>query len=462
MKILNNNKFFYFLIAIEIFISSILNYNANLMSGIVPLYIDFSNFFKSNFNFNYIFQNNYYTFPMWGYGFFLILFKSKISIIIFQQLITFFIILALDQKFIKEKLLVKHYILRILLLLSVHWFFFQTSIWPYSLSANLLILSILLITSYLKFRKLYLLIFSAICFGIMLNLRSDYYYLQFIIILLLVLTGGFRKNQLFSALLFAIIVNILLIPWGLYTLKRTNHYLQTSTNAGHVFYISLGQLPNNIWKITPKDEDSSMKYLLQQKFKTSSVNSLSYESNIFLMNTWVNLVKNNPIEYLKKCIFNIVRLTTTPFYPGSIEKNFSKNSNFEEIKVKAKELFNTTSYFKLSKFLTIGSGNIFVLAFIFNLLGVFIFLSFILLNVLLMNKGFYYNLYKSPIFLFSNIIILYQIILNVLVFHMPIYNTNVILLYLISISTILDSAIQNKNLIISRFYYKSISKNNNV
>ena len=438
MSRLQNTKYFYSLVFLEITILTFLNYNANLMSGLIPLYLDFAQFFSSNFDLNLVFNSNNYTFPMWGYGFILLALKEKFIIIFFQQLLTFFTIILLDNLLIKESLLKQKIIFRFLILLIPHWYLFQTSVWPYSINSNLLVISSIYLVKYMISYNLKYLCISAVIFGISLNLRSDYYYFQIFIVLILFFNILKGKRSIIHILIYIFILNILLLPWGIYTYKKTNHYLQTSTNAGHVFYISLGQLPNNLWKITAKDEDSSMKSILEKRLNSKNVNSLSYESNIYLMNEWKKNVFKNPLEYIKKCGFNIFQLFTTPFYSGSIEKMFANETELNKIKRNIKYLYVNYNIIKLIKYILFDKGSIYVSNFFLNLLGVIFFLVFSFTLILLLIKKSLLTLLKNPFYKISIFIILYQITMNVMVFHMPIYNSNIILFYVFALSAMLE------------------------
>ena len=429
-----SNIFFCFILILVITICTILNYDADVMGSMLPLYIDFENFFKLNFDYNYKFENNFYTFPMWGYGLVLLIFRSKLFIILFQQILTFFTIILIDNEIRKNYKFINIIVFRFLILISVQWYFFHTSLWPYSINANLLQLSILYLSKYFHTKELKYIAISSILYGILLNFRSDYYY--FMLIVMIVLIIQIYNGTNFKALIiFIIITNTLLIPWGVYTLKRTNHYLQTSTNSGHVFYISLGQLPNNIWKITPKDEDSSMHELVARKYVSdSNINTLTYESSQILLKQWKNNIINAPFQYLKKCSFNIIRIFANPFYPGSLEKHFSSSEKISKVKIKIKYYFNSLELVNLIKYFTYGEAKFYLLTFTINLLGVFIFFSWAILNLFILYKK-KFNFYKiNMLFLLSNLIILYQISMCIFVFFMPIYNTNIFISYIISIS----------------------------
>ena len=46
----------------------------------VVYYEDYANFFKNNFKLETLFENSQYTFPMWGFGIMILLFKKKIGL----------------------------------------------------------------------------------------------------------------------------------------------------------------------------------------------------------------------------------------------------------------------------------------------------------------------------------------------------------------------------------------------
>jgi len=44
----------------------------------------------------------------------------------------------------------------------------------------------------------------------------------------------------------------------------------------------------------------------------------SYESDQYLTKKWLELIKNNPSEFAKKCLHNFKRLNESPFYKGEL------------------------------------------------------------------------------------------------------------------------------------------------
>ena len=286
--------------------SSILNYNADDMSGILHYYKDYANFILSGFDFNFEFSTHTNTFPMWGYGFMLAITQNKFIIVIFQQIFTFLVIIFTDYSIRKlDFSLESQALFRLTCLFSIHWFMFHTVLWPYSIGANLLLLSLLLMVFYFKNKKLYLLFFSAILLGLMLNFRSDYYFFTFVIFSIFLILKFTKKIELNIShlVLWTVFVLLMLLPWGLYTYKRTGHYLHTSTNGGHALFLSLGILPNNKWKITFLDSDPVMQNILKEELGLAAP-QWSHREDVLLRKKWVTFIKEHPIEYLKKCLYS--------------------------------------------------------------------------------------------------------------------------------------------------------------
>ncbi len=96
VRFLLNNYFYAGALLVTATIASLLNYNGKSMGGLFVAYMDFANFFASGFDFSGRAGKIIYTFPMWGYGFILLVTKSKTIIIIFSQLFTIAILLFAD------------------------------------------------------------------------------------------------------------------------------------------------------------------------------------------------------------------------------------------------------------------------------------------------------------------------------------------------------------------------------
>jgi hypothetical protein len=415
---------------------TIINYDANMMSGLFVLYQDFSDYFKSGCNAKLVFKNGFYTFPMWGYGIILLLGKYKLLIIVFQQLLTY-ITLLYTLKEVRNILMPKFFNqFKLVILFSFPWFFFHTSLWPYSICANLLLIGMITLIKALKLNSFKNIVISSICFGIILNFRSDYYYYIFFLTAILLILSIIYRNKIKglnfkNSLIWIFIINVFLIPWGVYTYEKTGSYLQTSTNAGHVFFIGLGQLPNNKWGITQEDNDPVMYSLIYNKYKSKNAKSLNFNENKFLIEQFILLVKNDPFEYLKKCTYVFYRIIRTPFYTGSLEKYFASENKINDIKIKIKFMLDNFNFVDLFKYVLLGEGLIYLSSGLINIFSIIIFTSFLYYALKLI---ICINYRKIDIIVITvTSLILFQLALSLFAFYMPIYNTNLYIFYIFSI-----------------------------
>jgi len=467
-NIVENEILFLTTVVVLMIFSSIISYpNISLDLYFNNLYINYAKSFANLIKLNPIeLENDITTFPIWGYGIIHWLFNSsKFSILIFQQGLNFITIYLID-KVLRRKVQKTLFIWRILLLFGFPYFLFHTQIWPKSISSSLLILAVIQLINYFDNRKKNHLIFSGLFFGLLCNFRSDYIYLILSVPIFLIFWEIIEKKKFtffsFSILILPFITFLFLIPWGLYTKSKTDHYMLTSTNSGHTLFIGLGQLPNNIWNITPRDDDSKMDEVLNEKFKNKNYSSIGYEENQYLKKVFFSYVKESPLEWLKKCVNNIKLIFLDPFYVGNVG-DFQKNgiSNIIEIRELESSVYqldfknayqiiqNTHWKFSVKEILQLS------FTILTKVIGLIIFSVAILsgLYVLFYKSKWYFKTQTN--FLLS-ILILYQITISVFVFHMPVYNTSIYLVYLIFISLILNeiffNSTVNKN--------KGISENN--
>ena len=163
MKIgLKNNYFFFFLLLFALLLSSLMSYeNISFDLYFNNKYKDYSDYFKGLLMGKRVLDyNNLGTFPMWGYGLIHLLFKSKLNILIVQQLLNFIAIVKVDQFLIKVKKIKYVQISRGLMLLSLPCFFFHTQMWPKSISSSLLILGVIELFYYFDLKKTKSLVFA--------------------------------------------------------------------------------------------------------------------------------------------------------------------------------------------------------------------------------------------------------------------------------------------------------------
>ena len=431
----NKNKYYFLLFTSIIFHSIISFENITFNLYFNSVYEEYGNFFKS-FDF-FSFSDPYLTFPIWGYGFFYLFFgKSILLNLLIQQFITFITLVFLDREIIRFKFIHKIEYFRFLIIFSAPWFLFHTQMWPKSFASNLIILSFLLLFHFFKSKKYIFLILSAICFGVMQNFRSDYIYLLYLLVLYVYFSKPFGYLNTLKKSIFPVVVLILLTPWMIFTNNQTGKPLLTSTNGGHVLFIGLGQLPENNWGILPRDDDQIMDMALKKEFG-SSYKSDKYHENIFLKNKFVQLIKEDPTEWIKKCFFAFRLLVLDPFYVGNIG-SFQQNgfTNVKEIR-KLEDLIYRFNFVEAKKLVSETDWRLsykevfqFFYTLFTKILGIILFISF-LISLILSLYRFRFNLFKDKIIILLLLVIGYQIAISVFAFHMSVYNTTIYIFYLL-------------------------------
>ena len=321
-----SSRFYYLYIIILASVLSFLNWENQMMGGIVWYYEDFARFIASGFSDDYQFKSETPAFPMWGYGFIIFLLKQRSLIIVFQQCLN-----ILSIYFI-EKLLIRYgfkqelkSIYRLILLFSFSWFLFHTGYWPYSIAALLLTFSLPFLLIGLKEQEWCIIIYSALFYGLALNFKSDYlYYYFFLIPSLLLWSYIYSKQSLPKVVSWAAIVFFLMTPWQMHCYNKIGKAQMYSSNGGHHLFISLGQLPNNIWGITANDSDPLMRQIVDEAFPDKP-RTVSHYADTVLRNEWKKRVLSEPGEYFKKCLFNLYSMITRPFTHGEVYRTFIKN-----------------------------------------------------------------------------------------------------------------------------------------
>jgi hypothetical protein len=295
-----------------------LNFYGQGMQGIIPNYLDFKRIILGGFDP----KAGHYevlTFPMWGYGWLFLITENKLILLLFQHILALFAVWFFIRYLEKNNLFTVEPIrlLKFLVVISVPWYAFHSLIWPYSIAISLFLISFTLfvdsfLSNKLSIRKLLL---SGSLFGIVLNFRSDYYMMPIGFAIIVLIFTGFSVISMRKIAIWILSIYVMLIPWAIYTKHVTNHYLLTSTNSGHVFFIGLGNLPDNKWGITPFDGDPLMHGLIKEHFREEK-SSLVYESEVFLKGEFKKRVIEDPKEYFRKCLYSFRAMITDGVYPG--------------------------------------------------------------------------------------------------------------------------------------------------
>jgi len=414
------------------------NWHAMGMQGIIPHYVDFKRIILSGFDPS-VGSTGTPTFPMWGYGWLFLITENKFLILIFQNTLAIFaawlFIRYLEQNNILKSKIIR--ILKLLLVVSLPWYAFNSLMWPYSVATSLFLISFILLIDYFSSenQKITKLILSGALFGVMLNFRSDYYLMPIGLAIIIVLFRRFDFLAIKNVSVWLLSIYFLLLPWSLYTHRATGHYLLTSTNSGHVFFIGLGNLPGNKWGIEPHDGDPLMHSLVDEEFGKGH-SSLVYDSDQFLKQKFREMVREDPWEYARKIIYSLRNMSSHGAYAGEFFESPQCHPNCWQNLTRGKRiptlvlefLTEPTNYLAESNLCDMFIAVLQVSSVLFGVAVVFF--SFLLFPltalVTFRRKNLFFILFLSCI--------AYQGAINVFAYDMASYTANMYFFHLINLS----------------------------
>jgi len=311
-------KYFLALMAVLSLAVMLLNFHAGDMQGIVPYYDDFARVIRAGFR-RPEGSGALPTFPMWGYGWLILLLRSKLLILFLQQALAV-VAIAIFVRTVERSVILPRAgirVLKLMLVLSLPWYALHSVFWPYSIAASLFVISLcLLVREAGEDGFVRRLILSAICFGMLLNFRSDFILFPPVCVAALLWWRWTSGIVLRRAIVWLVLVYAMLIPWSVYTQRAAGHFLLTSTNSGQVFFLGLGLLPHNRWGITPSDGDSVLRRIEATKIPPGET-ALTYRGNQVIKRETFARIREMPGEYAEKVIFSAWLTARSGFYPGS-------------------------------------------------------------------------------------------------------------------------------------------------
>jgi hypothetical protein len=400
------------------------------MGGLLPYYMDYAEVIRGGFDPS-LASTGRPTFPMWGYGWIFLLTTNKLSICLIQAFLAALAIHTMLDYLQKKDFFGSNAIgiLKVLILMSFSWIAIQFGLSPYSFAISLQIISLVYLFKGLESdcwrRTLLYISISALCFGLLLNFRSDYLYFTSMIVPISFWSCGWRKGLVASSV-WIFIVYALLLPWALYTQKIVVEPLLKSTKSGHVFYIGLGNLPGNKWGITSEDSDPKMSEELIGALGEKG-NSLTYEGDKWIKKRFVELIVADPLEYTKKVVYAASKTLVSGIYVPEFH-NLRSNcigdckGEFisDVINSPISALFESREKFFIYalSYLSIFTGIIFLL------------ISYLVLPFVLID-----SVHKKNIFLVTCcLMLLYQLAINAFAFQMKLYSTNIYFFSLILVA----------------------------
>jgi hypothetical protein len=286
------------------------------MQGMLPFYAAFKRIILAGFDPQ---AGHLLTFPMWGYGWLLILTENKLALLLLQHalaLLSLWLFMTTVQRGGWLPAVALRW-LKLLLLFSVPWYAFHSILWPYSIAVSCCIASSAILLSAFTRRPIS---FGALClsgllFGICLNFRSDYTWMLLVLAAAMLYVVGWQRRAWAGTALWVATGYLTLVPWAFYTKRATGHAFWGSTNAGQVFFTGLGNLPDNRWGISQLDEDTLMRKLVDEQVG-KGVPTYDYRADQVLKREFVRRVKADRLEYLRRLVHVGAKLLISGVYPG--------------------------------------------------------------------------------------------------------------------------------------------------
>ena len=246
------------------------------------------------------------TYPMWGYGWVLLLTTNKLLLIALQMAVAIFsawyFLRVLDECNLLNRW--SRFLIRIFVVFCVPWYAYNSFEWSQSLATSFLILSLSLLigAAHRNSAAWWWLGLSAACFGLNLNLASDLYLLPIpLAFAYWWYTGPSRAAAARATLWFAGVV-LTLVPWMIYTWHATGTPLVKSTDQGDVLFIGLGQDSQRRFGVTYSDGDPKMYQILREQLGESFARRFyaasSYEADAVLRRAFIQMVANQPLAYV--------------------------------------------------------------------------------------------------------------------------------------------------------------------
>lgn len=156
----------------------------------------------------------------------------------------------------------------------------------------------------------------AVAFGMALNFRSEYLYFPLLAFLVISLASLIKQSKLefkSSGMICLAMAagTILLLPWAVNSWGVMGKPLLNSSNGGMVAYISLGDLPGNIWGVEPVDATA-----WRRAQEAGEPTPFTRRADSLLIGEFKANVFSRPGEYAMKCAYNSLRALGGGLYVG--------------------------------------------------------------------------------------------------------------------------------------------------
>jgi len=254
------------------------------------------------------------TYPMWGYPLVLALIGWGPAVIVLQVAVAslaaaVFCVLGAELLAIRRRWLVWCFAL------GIPWYALHTVKWPASFAASFALIGVTLLGVSLDRHSRRLAAVAGVAFGLALNFRSEWLLALPVFglacIIWRLVAGRWGLSPAILAI-FVATVTLCLAPWAIHCKRSTGALALTSSNAGMVLYISLGQLPGNPWGIVHADR-TAMEVTAAER---PDVAAYSVEGSRILLDRFWHAIKRHPVAFLRKTVRNLTYILAGGFYSG--------------------------------------------------------------------------------------------------------------------------------------------------
>ncbi|MBC8239924.1 MAG: hypothetical protein H8E30_05550 [Alphaproteobacteria bacterium] len=238
------------------------------------------------------------TYPIWGYPILVAIVKlisgSADNIIVVQ-----YILFILSSFLVYDIVIIQRRILSPAIVFSLlfgqfYYAMLLSAKWPDAIMAFLLLFSVI---CHYKNRYILALLSLALAY----NFRAE----ALIFFMIYATYVAFKQRKPFAVLMGFLLV----LPWSLFHFVHNGKFQVGGSNAGGVMYISLGQLPGNIWQRKHLD-DVAVKFTQDRGIRYP----WSLEGNALLRQAFMDDVLTHPVAFARKVYRNAFQIFKGGFY----------------------------------------------------------------------------------------------------------------------------------------------------
>lgn len=275
------------------------------------------------------------TFPLWGYPALIALVRSTTLLLVVQAALGS-AALALMHQELSRRFVAHRRAVNVLIFGALPWFTLTSVKWPIAVSHAFIIVAVILLSRAITARSARRAALAGLVLGVALNVRSEFILYPLMIGGLALVLHLLRRRDVLpwrQVATFGAVAWLCLIPWGMWYRHWTGTTRFVSSNGGFVALMSLGQLPNNPWAIVHNDW-WTMSYM--RRHNMDHLYPFGHEADMWFKREFNAKVKEHPIAYAGKVLFNVRSIYTGGFYNGDPRTTPQQDTALDILKEKIK------------------------------------------------------------------------------------------------------------------------------